>query len=119
MLKDNNAEKESLKIGLLIVVLLMLLVNNFFNIKDSDKIDYLQDEIKKVHIQIDAIYNDNKNLQGKIDDLKIEIRQIDNGININNQKIQNLKTYEKDKISSFATYGNVEWEKYFADRYKK
>jgi septal ring factor EnvC (AmiA/AmiB activator) len=119
MLKDSNIDKESFKIGLLIVVLLMLLVNNFFNAKDADKIDYIKKEIKEVKSEINLVYKENKRLQSKLDDFKTEIKQIDRGININNKKIQNLKTYEKEQISSFATYGNSEWEKYFADRYKK
>lgn len=96
-----------------------MLINNFFNIKDSDKIDYIKEDIKKVNVQINAVYDENKILQSKMDDFNTEIIEIDNGININNKKIQNLKTYEKEQISSFATYGNSEWEKYFADRYKE
>jgi peptidoglycan hydrolase CwlO-like protein len=118
MLKDSTEDKNKFIMTLLVVILVMLLINNFFNIKDSDKIDYLKDEIKKANVQINAVYDENKNLQSKMEDFKTEIREIDNGININNKKIQNLKIYEKEQISSFATYGNVEWEKYFADRYK-
>jgi peptidoglycan hydrolase CwlO-like protein len=118
MLKYNAIDKSKFTTTLLIVILVMLLVNNFFNIKDSDKIDYLKDEIKKVNVQIDAVYDENKNLQSKMENFKTEIREIDNGIHINNKKIENLNNYEKEQISSFATYGNVEWEKYFADRYK-
>lgn len=118
MLKDSSLNKESFKIGLLIVVLLMLLVNNFFNIKDSEKIDYIKQEIKEVKSELNSVYQENKKLQGKIESFNSEIKSIDKGININNRKIQNLKIYEKEQISSFATYGNVEWEKYFADRYK-
>jgi len=118
MLKDSTFDKNKLITSLLVVILVMLLINNFFNIKDSDKIDYLKDEIKKVNVQIDAVYDENKNLQSRMENFKTEIREIDNGIDINNNKIQNLKIYEKEQISSFATYGNVEWEKYFADRYK-
>jgi septal ring factor EnvC (AmiA/AmiB activator) len=119
MLKDSSPDKNKLIISLLVVVLVMLLINNFFNIKDSDKIDYLKNEIKKVNVQIDAVYDENKILQSKMEDFKTEIREIDNGIEINNNKIQNLNNYEKEQVSSFATYGNVEWEKYFADRYKQ
>ena len=118
MLKDSSLNKESFNIGLLIVVLLMLLVNNFFNIKDSEKIDYIKQEIKEVKSELNSVYQENKKLQGKIESFNSEIKSIDKGININNRKIQNLKIYEKEQISSFATYGNVEWEKYFADRYK-
>jgi septal ring factor EnvC (AmiA/AmiB activator) len=118
MLKDSNIDRESFKIGLLIVVLLMLLVNNFFNLKDSDKIEYIKDEIKEVKSELNSVYKENKKLQRKLDSFKTEITKIDNGIDINNKKIQNLKIYEKNQISSFASYGNVEWEKYFADRYK-
>lgn len=118
MLKDNT-DIQFFKIGSLIVILLMLSVNNFFNIKDSEKIDYLKDEIKKANVQIKSVYDENKILQSKIENFKDEIKSIDKGININNRKIQNLKIYEKEQISSFATYGNVEWEKYFADRYKQ
>ena len=118
MLKDSTEDKNKFIMTLLVVILVMLLINNFFNIKDSDKIDYLKDEIKKANVQINTVYDENKNLQSKMEDFKTEIREIDNGININNKKIQNLKIYEKEQISSFATYGNVEWEKYFADRYK-
>jgi peptidoglycan hydrolase CwlO-like protein len=118
MLKDNAIDKNKFTTTLLIIILVMLLVNNFFNIKDSDKIDYLKDEIKKVNVHIDAVYDENKNLQSKMDNFKTEIVKIDKGIDVNNSKIQNLKIYEKEQISSFATYGNVEWEKYFADRYK-
>lgn len=119
MLKDNFPNVDKLKIGLIIVVLLMLLINNFFNIKDSDKIDYLKNEIKQVKVELKDVYDQNKKLQSKIDGFKSEIREIDNGIDINNRKIQNLKVYEKEQTNSFATYGNSEWEKYFADRYKK
>lgn len=119
MLKDAKIDKESFKMGLLIVVILMLLVNNFFNIKDSDKIDYLKDEIKKVNINIEQVYKENKQLKNQISDFKDEISNIDRGVSINNNKIENLKIYEKKQTNSFATYGNSEWEKYFADRYKK
>lgn len=119
MLKDTTPEKNKMIIGLLVAILVMLLVNNLFNIKDSDKIDYIKDDIKKVNVQINAVYDENKILQSKMEDFKTEIIEIDNGININNKKIQNLKTYEKEQISSFTTYGNSEWEKYFADRYKE
>ena len=118
MLKDSSPDKNNFIASLLVVILVMLAINNFFNIKDSEKIDYLKNEIKKVNVQIDAVYDENKILQSKIENFKEEIREIDNGIDINNKKIQNLKIYEKEQISSFATYGNVEWEKYFADRYK-
>jgi len=119
MLKDSAPDKNKLITALLVVILVMLLINNFFNIKDSDKIDYLKDEIKKANVHIDAVYDENKNLQSKMENFKTEIREIDNGIHINNKKIENLNNYEKEQISSFATYGNVEWEKYFADRYKQ
>ena len=95
-----------------------MLINNFFNIKDSDKIDYLKSEIEKVNVEIKAVYDENKVLQIKMESFKTEIVKIDKGIDVNNSKIQNLKIYEKEQISSFATYGNSEWEKYFADRYK-
>ena len=119
MLKDSTPNKNKLILILLVVLLVMMLINNFFNIKDSDKIDYLKDEIKKVNVQIDAVYDENKNLQSKMDSFKTEIIEIDNGININNKKIQNLQNYEKEQINSFTTYDNSEWEKYFADRYKE
>lgn len=119
MLKDSNIDKESFKIGLLIIVLVILLVNNFFDAKDTDKIDYIKQEIKEVKSELNLVYKENKKLQSKLDNFKTEITKIDNGININNKKIKNLKTYEKEQISSFATYGNSEWEKYFADRYKE
>ena len=119
MLKDSSPERNKLIMMLLVIILVMMLINNFFNIKDSDKIDYIKEDIKKVNVQINAVYDENKILQSKMDDFNTEIIEIDNGININNKKIQNLKTYEKEQISSFATYGNSEWEKYFADRYKE
>lgn len=119
MLKDSQIDKDKFTTTLLIVILIMLLLNNFFNIKDSDKIDYLKDEIKKVNVEIKSVYDENKIIQGKMESFKTEIVKIDKGINVNNSKIQNLKIYEKEQISSFATYGNSEWEKYFADRYKE
>lgn len=119
MLKDSPIDKSKFTTTLLIAILVMLLVNNFFNIKDSDKIDYLKEDIKKVNVQIDAVYDENKILQSKMENFKTEIVKIDKGIDVNNSKIQNLKIYEKEQISPFATYGNSEWEKYFADRYKE
>jgi len=118
MLNVPKTDRNKFTTALLLLIAIMLLVNVFFSLGDSDKIDYLKDEIKKVNTQIDAVYDENRVLQSKMEDFKTEIREIDNGININNKKIQNLNNYEKDQISSFATYGNVEWEKYFADRYK-
>lgn len=118
MFKDNMPDKDKLSIALLIVVLAMLLINNLFNIKDSDKIDYIKNEIKEVKTELNSVRQENKKLQDRIEYFNSEIKSIDKGIDINNNKIQNLKIYEKKQISSFATYGNVEWEKYFADRYK-
>lgn len=118
MLNVPKTDRNKFTMALLLLIAIMLLVNVFFSLGDSDKIDYLKDEIKKVNTQIDAVYDENRVLQSKMEDFKTEIREIDNGININNQKIKNLNNYEKDQISSFANYGNVEWEKYFADRYK-
>ena len=115
----NLESKNKFMIALLVLVLAMLLLNTFFNLTGSDKIDYLKDEIKKTNAQINAVYDENKVLNSRMEDFKTEIREIDNGIEINNNKIQNLNNYEKDQINSFATYGNVEWEKYFADRYKQ
>lgn len=119
MLKDSQIDKNKFTTSLLIVILVMMLINNFFNIKDSDKIDYLKSEIEKVNVEIKAVYDENKVLQSKMESFKTEIVKIDKGIDVNNSKIQNLKIYEKEQISSFATYGNSEWEKYFADRYKE
>jgi len=118
MLKNSQIDKSKFTTSLLIVILVMMLINNFFNIKDSDKIDYLKSEIEKVNVEIKAVYDENKVLQIKMESFKTEIVKIDKGIDVNNSKIQNLKIYEKEQISSFATYGNSEWEKYFADRYK-
>jgi len=104
MLKDSNIDKEYFNIGLLIVVLLMLLVNNFFNVKDSDKIDYIKNQIKEVKTELNSVRQENKKLQDKIEYFNSEIKSIDKGIDINNNKIQNLKIYEKKQINSFATY---------------
>jgi hypothetical protein len=96
MLKDSSIDKDSFKIGLLIVVLVMLLVNNFFNLKDSDKIDYIKNEIKEVKTELNSVRQENKKLQDRIEYFNSEINSIDKGIDINNKKIQNLKIYEKN-----------------------
>jgi septal ring factor EnvC (AmiA/AmiB activator) len=114
-----NIDKNKFLIALLIFILAMLLLNTFFNLNSNDKIDYLKGEIEKTNTQIDAVYEENNILNSRMEDFKTEIREIDNGIEINNNKIENLNKYEKDQINSFANYGNVEWEKYFADRYKQ
>ena len=119
MNKEVSLNKENLIIWLLVLLISIYLVNIFFNVKDSDNIDYLKSEIKKVDVELGKVYDENKVLQNKIDSFKNEIKKIDNDINIKNTKIQNLKNYEKKQISTFATYGNSEWEKYFADRYKE
>lgn len=118
MYNDLKTDKNKFLNGLLVLISIMLLVNVFYTFTDSDKIDFLKDEIKKTNTQINAVYDENRILESKIEDFKTEIHEIDKGIDINNRKIENLNIYEKDKINSFATYGNVEWEKYFADRYK-
>lgn len=114
-----NIDKNKFLIALLVLILAMLLLNTFFNLNSNDKIDYLKGEIEKTNTQIDAVYEENNILNSRMEDFKTEIREIDNGIEINNNKIENLNKYEKDQINSFANYGNVEWQKYFADRYKQ
>ena len=118
MLNDVKTHKDGYLTAFIILICLMLLANLFMSSVESDKIDYLNNEIKKTNIQINAVYDENRLLQSRMEDFKSQIQEIDKGIEVNNNKIQNLNKYEKDQISSFATYGNVEWEKYFADRYK-
>lgn len=118
MRNDVKTDKDGYLTAFIILICLMLLANLFMSSVESDKIDYLNNEIKKTNIQINAVYDENRLLQSRMEDFKSQIQEIDNGIEVNNNKIQNLNKYEKDQISSFATYGNVEWEKYFADRYK-
>lgn len=119
MRNDVKTEKDGYLTAFIILICLMLLANLFMTSVESDKIDYLNNEIKKTNIQINAVYDENRLLQSRMEDFKSQIQEIDNGIDVNNRKIENLNNYEKDQISSFATYGNVEWERYFADRYKQ
>lgn len=119
MNKEASLNKENIIIWLLVLLISIYLVNIFFNVKDSEKIDYLKSEVKSIDIDVKQIYKSNKIQEKKLDNFKSELKQIDNEIIINNKKIQNLNNYEKKQTNSFATYGNSEWEKYFADRYKE
>lgn len=119
MRNDVKTDKDKYLTAFIILICLMLLANLLMSSVESDKIDYLNNEIKKTNIQINAVYDENRLLQSRMEDFKSQIQEIDNGIDVNNRKIENLNNYEKDQISSFATYGNVEWERYFADRYKQ
>ena len=73
-------------------------------------VDILNTTKQKTNFDNEVIFDIKNTILGKNYELSIVI--------VGDKKIQNLNKYEKDQISSFATYGNVEWEKYFADRYK-
>jgi hypothetical protein len=55
----------------------------------------------------------------KIDSFNIGIQRINEAVNTNNIKIDNLKKNEKIQIDNFKSYDARMWEQYFADRYAK
>ena len=91
----------------------------FQNKGDLPKIDYIKNEISNLKDDVKGIYKTENAMNQKIDTFNSGIKRINDAVNTNNIKIDNLKKNEKIQIDNFKSYDARMWEQYFADRYAK
>lgn len=111
------------RIGLVFALLIIVFFTQIFSLMSSgnqiDKINYIKKEIANNQLVVDSIYKVNKKLDKQIISLNYKIKNLDNNIDANNDKIDKLKKDGKIQVDNFKHFNASMWEKYFTDRYSK
>jgi seryl-tRNA synthetase len=104
---------------LVIVIFSFQIFNLVSNGNEVQKVNYIKKEIQSIKDEVKDIYKSEEAMGHKIDTFNLRIKGIDEEVEINNTKIDNLKKNEKIQIDNFKSYDASMWEQYFTDRYTK
>jgi len=104
---------------LVIVIFSFQIFNLVSNGNEVQKVNYIKKEIQSIKDEVKDIYKSEEAMVHKIDTFNLRIKGIDEEVEINNTKIDNLKKNEKIQIDNFKSYDASMWEQYFTDRYTK
>ena len=112
------------KLNFTIILVVSFFVIEAFNIfsfggSQMRKIDYIKKEIEHNKIIVDSLNKANKTLQINIATFNKKLKDLDAGIDENNNKIDKIKRDGKVKIDSFNYYNARMWESFFTNRYAK
>jgi peptidoglycan hydrolase CwlO-like protein len=118
-LKNVLSNKLNLLILLVAIIFCFQVFSLFSNGNETQKINYIKDEISDLKTGVKVIYDSYERMDKKIETFNTKINNIDNQVKINNTKIDNLKKDEKTKIDNFKSYDARMYERYFTERYAK
>ena len=119
-MENNNSSNKITLLMILMSLFFAFQIFSFFQNKgDLPKIDYIKNEISNLKDDVKGIYKTENAMNQKIDTFNSGIKRINDAVNTNNIKIDNLKKNEKIQIDNFKSYDARMWEQYFADRYAK
>ena len=118
-LKSILSNKLNLIMILVAIIFCFQVFNLFSNGNQIQKVNYIKKEILNLKDDVKEIYKTENAMGKKIDSFNIGIQRINEAVNTNNIKIDNLKKNEKIQIDNFKSYDARMWEQYFADRYAK
>jgi len=88
----------------------------------SNKEDYVNDydtKIKNLGHKVDSLHRLNDALSFKIDTLNIQIVQLDQELDLKDNKIKILKHEINTKVDAVDSFSNDELEKFFTNRYRQ
>lgn len=120
---ENTNNPLSNKLTLLMIlasVIFCFQVFSFFRSgNETQKVNYIKKEINGLKDDVSKIYEKENSMGQKIDTFNSRIKGIHEAVNINNDKIENLKKDEKNKLNSFKSYTACQYQEYFPKRYGK